>query len=162
MLWELYTGTPEIKEHLDTNIARFNGTPGNPESFSLLDRLLSQQHYRLSFWKVAAEELDYRRFFNINELISLRVEDEKVFRHSHALIFKLVREGKFSGLRVDHVDGLYDPLGYLARLRGEAGNLYLTVEKILGVDEELPADWPVEGTTGYDYLNVLNGIFLRR
>ena len=159
MLWELYTGTPEIKEHLDTNIARFNGTPGNPESFSLLDRLLSQQHYRLSFWKVAAEELDYRRFFNINELISLRVEDEKVFRHSHALIFKLVREGKFSGLRVDHVDGLYDPLGYLARLRGEAGNLYLTVEKILGVDEELPADWPVEGTTGYDYLNVLNGIF---
>ena len=159
MLWELYTGTPEIKEHLDTNIARFNGTPGNPESFSLLDRLLSQQHYRLSFWKVAAEELDYRRFFNINELISLRVEDEKVFRHSHALIFKLVREGKFSGLRVDHVDGLYDPLGYLARLREEAGNLYLTVEKILGVDEELPADWPVEGTTGYDYLNVLNGIF---
>ena len=120
---------------------------------------MSQQHYRLSFWKVAAEELDYRRFFNINELISLRVEDEKVFRHSHALIFKLVREGKFSGLRVDHVDGLYDPLGYLKRLRREAGDLYLTVEKILGVDEELPSAWPVEGTTGYDYLNILNGIF---
>jgi (1->4)-alpha-D-glucan 1-alpha-D-glucosylmutase len=159
MLWELYTGTREIKEHLDANIARFNGIPGNPESFSLLDRLLSQQHYRLSFWKVAAEELDYRRFFNINELISLRVEDEKVFRHSHTLIFKLVREGKLSGLRVDHVDGLYDPLGYLKRLRQEAGDLYLTVEKILGVDEELPSAWPVEGTTGYDYLNILNGIF---
>ncbi len=113
MLWELYTGTLEIKEHLDANIARFNGIPGNPESFNLLDRLLSQQHYRLSFWKVAAEELDYRRFFNINELISLRVEEEKVFRHSHTLIFKFVREGKFTGLRVDHVDGLYDPLGYL-------------------------------------------------
>ncbi len=159
MLWELYTGTLEIKEHLDANIARFNGIPGNPESFSLLDRLLSQQYYRLSFWKVAAEELDYRRFFNINELISLRVEDEKVFRHSHTLIFKLVREGKFTGLRVDHVDGLYDPLGYLKRLRREAGDLYLTVEKILGVDEELPSAWPVEGTTGYDYLNFLNGIF---
>jgi len=159
MLWELYTGTLEIKEHLDANIARFNGIPGNPESFSLLDRLLSQQYYRLSFWKVAAEELDYRRFFNINELISLRVEDEKVFRHSHTLIFKLVRDGKFTGLRVDHVDGLYDPLGYLKRLRREAGDLYLTVEKILGVDEELPSAWPVEGTTGYDYLNFLNGIF---
>ena len=162
MLWELYTGTPEIKEHVDANIANFNGTPGRPETFNRLDRLLSQQHYRLSFWKVAAEELDYRRFFNINELISLRVQDEKVFRHSHALIFKLVRQGKFSGLRVDHVDGLYDPLGYLTRLRRDTGDLYLTVEKILGVDEELPAQWPIQGTTGYDYLNAVNGIFCAR
>jgi len=159
MLWELYTGTPEIKEHIDAHVGKFNGRPGNPESFNLLDKLLSQQWYRLSFWKVAAEELDYRRFFNINELISLRVEDEKVFRHSHGFIFKLVRQGKFSGLRVDHVDGLYDPLGYLKKLRREAGDLYLTVEKILGVDEELPTAWPVEGTTGYDYLNFLNGLF---
>ena len=162
MLWELYTGTPEIKAHLDANIATFNGTAGHPESFNLLDRLLSQQHYRLSFWKVAAEELDYRRFFNINELISVRVEAENVFQHSHELIFKLLREGRFSGLRVDHVDGLYDPLGYLTRLRREADDVYLTVEKILGVDEELPEFWAVEGTTGYDYLNVANGIFCAR
>src|SRR5262249_53912642 len=90
MLWELYTGTPEIKEHLDANVESFNGVRGNPESFNSLDRLLAQQHYRLSFWKVAAEELDYRRFFNINELISLRIQEEKVFGHTHALILKLV------------------------------------------------------------------------
>ena len=159
ILWELYTGTGEVKEHLDANVASFNGVPGNPESFNRLDRLLAQQHYRLSFWKVAAEELDYRRFFNINELISLKVQHEQVFRHTHALILRLVREGKFSGLRVDHVDGLYDPFGYLTRLREDAGDIYLIVEKILGADEDLPASWPVEGTTGYDYLNALNGIF---
>jgi (1->4)-alpha-D-glucan 1-alpha-D-glucosylmutase len=162
MLWELYTGSSEIKNHLEANLAAFNGVPGNSESFNLLDHLLLQQHYRLSFWKVAAEELDYRRFFNINELISLKIQDEKVFYYTHRLILKLVREGKFSGLRVDHVDGLYDPLGYLARLRRETDDIYLTVEKILGAEEDLPQSWPVEGTTGYDYLNALNGIFCAR
>jgi len=162
MLWELYNGSPEIKKHLDVNLATFNGVPGNPESFNLLDRLLAQQHYRLAFWKVAAEELDYRRFFNINELISLKIQDERVFHHIHGLTLKLVREGKFSGLRVDHVDGLYDPLGYLTRLRRETDDSYLTVEKILGAHEDLPASWPVQGTTGYDYLNALNGIFCAR
>jgi (1->4)-alpha-D-glucan 1-alpha-D-glucosylmutase len=159
MLWDLYSANPEIKEYIDANIARFNGTPGKPESFSALDRLLSQQRYRLSFWKVAAEELDYRRFFNVNELISLRMEDEKVFAHTHALVIKLARHGKITGLRIDHVDGLYDPLGYLKRLRRETGDLYLTVEKILAFDEELPPAWPVEGTSGYDFLNYVNGIF---
>ena len=95
--------------------------------------------YRLSFWKVAAEEINYRRFFNINELISLRVEDEKVFRETHALVFKLISEGKINGLRIDHIDGLYDPTAYLNRLRQKAGDLYLSVEKILGLDERLPA-----------------------
>lgn len=162
MLWELYNSKGEIQEFIDTNINRFNGTPGVPESFNLLDRLLAQQWYRLAFWKVAAEELDYRRFFNINELISLRVEDEKVFRHTQALAIKLAREGKFTGLRIDHVDGLYDPLGYLQRLRREAGDVYLTVEKILGFDEELPARWPIEGTTGYEFLNFVSGLFCAR
>ena len=78
ILWELYNSDSEVKQHLDANLARYNGTQGQPESFNPLDRLLSQQWFRLSFWKVAAEELDYRRFFNINELISLRMEDEKV------------------------------------------------------------------------------------
>src|SRR5688500_4084427 len=162
ILWELYTSNDEMKPHLDATLARINGTTGQPESFNLLDRLLSQQWYRLSFWKVAAEELDYRRFFNINELISLRMEDEKVYRHTHALVDRLVREGKFTGLRVDHIDGLYDPLSYLTWLRRDSGAVYLTVEKILAYEEDLPALWPVQGTTGYDFLNYLNGIFCRR
>jgi len=162
ILWELYTSNDDMKRHLDATLARFNGTKGQPESFNLLDRLLSQQWYRLSFWKVAAEELDYRRFFNINELISLRMEDEKVYRHTHALVNRLVREGKFTGLRVDHIDGLYDPLSYLTWLRRDSGAVYLTVEKILGYEEELPALWPVQGTTGYDFLSYVNGIFCDR
>jgi (1->4)-alpha-D-glucan 1-alpha-D-glucosylmutase len=162
MLWELYTGSPEIKEFIDANVARYNGTKGDPASFDLLDHLLSEQLYRLSFWKVAAEELDYRRFFNINELISLRMEDEKVFRHTHALVFKFVREERFTGLRIDHIDGLYDPLKYLQRLRQEVGDVYLIVEKILDLDETLPTAWPVQGTTGYDFLNFVNGTFCER
>jgi (1->4)-alpha-D-glucan 1-alpha-D-glucosylmutase len=159
LLWDLYSSNNGIKRHLDKNLAKYNGTKGRPETFNQLDRLLAQQWYRLSFWKVAAEELDYRRFFNINELISLRMEDEKVYRHTHALTLDLVRAGKLTGLRVDHIDGLYDPLSYLSRLRHDAGVVYLTVEKILNVDEELPPEWPVEGTTGYEFLNYLNGIF---
>lgn len=162
MLWDLYSANQEIQEFVDTNVNRFNGTRGKPESFNLLDRLLAQQWYRLSFWKVAAEEVDYRRFFNINELISLRVEEEKVFRHTHALAVKLAREGKFTGLRIDHVDGLYDPLSYLQRLRRDAGDVYLVVEKILAFEEELPGQWPIEGTTGYDFLNFVSGIFCAR
>ncbi len=162
MLWELYGATPAVRDHLDASIARFNGVKGNPESFNLLDRLLAQQWYRLAFWKVAAEEIDYRRFFNINELISVRIQDEKVFRAAHELIFKLAAAGKITGLRVDHVDGLYDPLAYLQRLRRQAGDVYLIVEKILGSDEELPADWPVQGATGYEFLHYLNGIFCAR
>ena len=162
ILWELYNANEEIKRHLDANLAKYNGTRGRPETFNSLDRLLAQQWYRLSFWKVAAEELDYRRFFNINELISLRTEDEKVYRHTHALILKLAREGKFTGLRVDHVDGLYDPLSYLRWLRRDAPRTYLTVEKILGFKEDLPAPWPVQGTTGYEFLNYLNGVFCAR
>ena len=162
MLWELYSGNGEIREFIDSNVNRFNGIPGKPETFNLLDCLLAQQWYRLSFWKVAAEELDYRRFFNINELISLRVEEEKVFRYTHALAVKLAREGRFTGLRVDHVDGLYDPLGYLQRLRREAGEVYLVVEKILSFDEELPGQWPIAGTTGYEFLNFVSGMFCAR
>ena len=121
ILWELYSSSEDIKRHVDATLAKFNGAKGQPETFNALDRLLGQQWYRLSFWKVAAEELDYRRFFNINELISLRVEDEKVYRHTHALLGRLAREGKFTGLRVDHIDGLYDPLSYLSWLRRDHG-----------------------------------------
>jgi len=159
MLWELYTANGDVKEFVDANVARLNGEKGDAESFNGLDQLLSEQLFRLSFWKVATEEINYRRFFNVNELISVRQEDEKVFRETHALILRLVREGKFTGLRVDHIDGLYDPAHYLRRLSGAAGAAALYVEKILALDEPLPESWPIQGTTGYNFLNYLNGLF---
>jgi (1->4)-alpha-D-glucan 1-alpha-D-glucosylmutase len=159
MLWELYMSNNEIRGFIDENIKIFNGEKGKPESFNLLDSLLSEQNFRLSFWKVAAEEINYRRFFSINELISLRIEDEAVFNHTHSLIFKLIKEGKFTGLRIDHIDGLYDPTNYLKRLWEKLGEVYIVVEKILDLEEELPHFWPVQGTTGYEFMNYLNGIF---
>jgi len=161
MLWELYTKNREIKRYIDGNIRAFCGEKGNPESFNLLDNLLSAQFFRLSFWKVATEEINYRRFFNINELISLRIEDGTVFNHTHCLIFKLIAEGKVTGLRIDHIDGLYDPTAYLEKVREKAGQLYIVVEKILHLKEELPSFWPVQGTTGYDFLDYANGVFCK-
>ncbi|HUR70487.1 MAG TPA: malto-oligosyltrehalose synthase, partial [Candidatus Limnocylindrales bacterium] len=160
-LWELYCSSAAIKEFIDSEVAGFNGTPHEPASFDALDRLLSEQPYRLSFWKVAAEELNYRRFFNINELISVRAEDASVMMQTHGLIFSMARQRRFTGLRVDHIDGLYDPAVYLARLRQEVPGAFIVVEKILALDEDLP-DWPVAGTTGYEFLNYAAGIFCAR
>ena len=159
MLWELYNSNNDIKEFIDGNIAIFNGTKESSEGLSLLDNLLSEQLFRLSFWKVATEELNYRRFFNINGLISLRVEDERVFNLTHSFINSLVKNKVFTGLRIDHIDGLYDPTDYLKRLRRKNGDIYIVVEKILEFDEKLPSLWAVQGTTGYDFLNYVNGIF---
>ena len=159
MLWELYNRNEEIKSFIDENIKIFNGEAGNPESFNLFHTLLSEQNFRLCFWKVATEEINYRRFFNINRLISLRIEDMGVFNQTHSLIFRMAKEGKFNGVRIDHIDGLYDPTGYLQRLKENIGDVYTVVEKILHPEEELPEFWPVEGTTGYDFLNYVNGIF---
>ena len=169
-LWLLYQVNPLIKKFLDENITLFNGRAGDPESFNLLDRLLSLQPYRLAYWRVSLDMINYRRFFSVNDLIGLRVEDPRVFEASHTLLFNLIREGKVSGVRVDHVDGLYDPLGYLQRLQSRLApgdkvpadreNLYVVVEKILAADEPLPPEWPVAGTTGYDFLNTLNGLFI--
>ncbi len=158
MLRELYARNASIRKHVDESVALFNGVPGDPESFNLLDRLLSEQVYKLSFWKVAAEEINYRRFFNINELVTLRAEDEHVFAKTHSLVFNLIGDG-ITGLRIDHIDGLLDPLEYLMRLRERTGGIYTVAEKILGVDEELPMGWPLEGTTGYDFLATVNGLF---
>lgn len=166
----LLAGRPEIRAHLDETLRIYAGVRGEPGSFDLLDRLLSAQHYWLSYWRLANEEINYRRFFAISDLVSLRVEDPGVFDASHDLVLRLVREGKVTGLRIDHVDGLYDPTGYLARLRealareGPAGGAspapFLVVEKVLAEGEPLPAEWPVCGTTGYDFLNALNGVFV--
>jgi (1->4)-alpha-D-glucan 1-alpha-D-glucosylmutase len=158
-LRELYTNNPHVQRFIDENVRTFNGVNGRPETFTLLDNLLSEQLFRLSFWKVATEEINYRRFFNINQLLSLRIENEAVFRRTHPRIFALIDEGHITGLRIDHIDGLYDPKQYLARLRRRYPELYVVVEKILELEEELPLAWPVQGTTGYDFLNYVNGLF---
>ena len=124
--------------------------------------MLADQAYRLSFWGVAAEEINYRRFFDINDLAAIRVEEPSVRELIHAKAFELLRAGKVTGLRIDHVDGLLDPAGYLTELRrtNDLPPFYLVVEKILIGDEELPADWPVQGTTGYEFLNQLNTLYV--
>lgn len=166
----LYDGRPEVRAHLDDTLRIYGGERGAPGSFDLVDRLLAGQHYWLSYWRLANEEINYRRFFAISDLVSLRVEDPGVFDASHQLVLRLVREGKATGLRIDHVDGLYDPTGYLLRLRDACSRggpadtplpaPYLVVEKILAEGEPLPVEWPVGGTTGYDFLNAMNGVFV--
>ncbi|MEA5113640.1 MAG: malto-oligosyltrehalose synthase [Geobacteraceae bacterium] len=158
-LWELYDSNAVIKSFIDETLRTFNGEKEKTGSFNFLDDLLSQQLFRLSFWKVAAEEINYRRFFCVNGLISLRVEDEHVLNYTHGLIFDLVERGIVTGLRIDHVDGLYDPTSYLQKVRGRAPTSYIVVEKILYPDEDLPPFWPVQGTTGYDFTNYVNELF---
>ncbi len=159
MLWELWSRSPVIKEFITNNLKVFNGDVNYPESFQLLDSLLTDQFFRLSFWKVGNEEINYRRFFTVNDLICVCVERKEVFEHNHRLIIDLIREGIFTGLRIDHIDGLYDPKKYLERLRGFLGDIYIVVEKILDFEETLPINWPTQGTTGYDFLAYLNNLF---
>ena len=164
--------SPEVLAHVDRAVTEFNGIAGNPRTFDQLDRLLSAQAYRLAYWRVAAEEINYRRFFDINELAAIRMEDPAVFDRAHAVAFDLLAAGCIDGFRIDHVDGLYDPGDYLERLQARARevrpdvythdrSLYVVVEKILGADETLP-EWPVEGTSGYDFLGMLNGLFVEQ
>jgi (1->4)-alpha-D-glucan 1-alpha-D-glucosylmutase len=147
-------------------LTRFGGVAGNPRSFDALDTLLNQQSYRLAHWRVASEEINYRRFFDVNELAALRMEDPEVFEEVHRFAFELMTRGVATGLRVDHVDGLFSPGDYLRRLEARAADadrpMYLVVEKILGPDEQLPPDWPVHGTTGYEFASVVNGLFVDR
>jgi (1->4)-alpha-D-glucan 1-alpha-D-glucosylmutase len=164
-LASLVGDSPAIAGFLDENIRLFNGTKGDPRSFDLLDALLNDQVYRLAYWRVAAEEVNYRRFFDINELAAIRMEDEEVLRESHALVLRLVKEGRVNGVRIDHVDGLSDPGRYLRQWQTWAQRelsrpLFLVVEKILSKDEPLPDTWPVSGTTGYDFLSLVNGLFV--
>lgn len=125
-----------------------------------MQQLLKLQHYKLVYWKESEKKINFRRFFTINDLICLRMEDEKVFEDYHAFIFKLCEEGLFSGLRIDHIDGLFDPVGYLEKLRKKVGEeMYLIIEKILEWDERLPQDWPMHGTSGYEFLAAVNNLF---
>jgi len=162
--------SPEIRTALLQNIALFNGKKGEPRSFELMHNLLEQQVFQLAYWKTAYEHLNYRRFFDISDLVGVRVEESQVFEVTHSLIFNLVREGKVSGLRIDHIDGLNDPLQYLLRLQqhivteteGESmfPRFYVVAEKILTSDEALPPEWLVFGTTGYDFAKMVNTLFV--
>ncbi len=162
MLHELKKGSKAISSYIDANLKYINGETGQdgPERFDRLDALLAKQFFRLSFWKVAGEEINYRRFFSINELISLRVEYDDVFQHTHKFILSEIHAGRFSGLRIDHIDGLYDPTSYLKKLREEAPDAYIVVEKVLAEHEPLPGFWPIQGTTGYDFLNKSQNLFV--
>jgi (1->4)-alpha-D-glucan 1-alpha-D-glucosylmutase len=165
----LTASSDEVRALIDECVARFNGVAGRPRSFDQLDRLLNEQSYRLAHWRVASEEINYRRFFDVNQLAALRMEDPAVFDDVHRFAFELVRRGGPTGLRIDHVDGLYAPADYLRRLQANLENpdtdaepFYIVVEKILSRGEQLPSDWPVAGTTGYEFAAVVNNLFVDR
>jgi (1->4)-alpha-D-glucan 1-alpha-D-glucosylmutase len=163
----------EFRHALQAALEQINGQPGTPDSFDRLHAIIREQHYRLAYWRVGSEEINYRRFFDVTDLVSLRMELPEVFEATHRLIFQRVREGRVTGLRIDHPDGLWDPQQYLVRLQQHGAKelaavnpsapqeaLYIVAEKILSGPEPLPADWPVHGTTGYDFLNQVNGLFV--
>ncbi|WP_412759740.1 malto-oligosyltrehalose synthase [Methylorubrum subtropicum] len=152
--------SPQIAAAIDRALHLLNGNRDYPDSFGPLHRLLEQQSYRLAHWRIASSDINYRRFFDVNSLAGLRVELSDVFAKSHDLLFRLIREGRIDGLRIDHIDGLADPLGYARALQAAVGpGFYIVVEKILEPGEKL-RDWPVAGTTGYDVLNQLDGILV--
>jgi (1->4)-alpha-D-glucan 1-alpha-D-glucosylmutase len=197
----LCDASPRVRDFVDENVRIFNGVPGDPRSFDLLEALLGGQAYRLAFWRVAGEEINYRRFFDVNGLAAIRMEEPAVFAAAHRLVLRLLCEGKLTGLRIDHPDGLYAPAAYLRRLqacylaarararaagggascdaaaadallphifeafdRGELHTtpLYVVVEKILVAPERMPNGWAVDGTTGYEFLAAVNGLFVDR
>jgi (1->4)-alpha-D-glucan 1-alpha-D-glucosylmutase len=203
-LSELASHSGAVREFVESRVRIFNGVKGESQSMDSLDRFLDLQVYRMAFWRTASEEINYRRFFDINELAAIRIEDERVFEYYHRLTFDWLAEGKIHGLRIDHPDGLYDPPVYFRRLQkkylkqlaetewqktapaspsqtdremtqaasrkideiledeafASAKPLYVVAEKILDRKEDLPDNWCIHGTVGYDFLNVLNGIFI--
>lgn len=144
---------PAIAAAIDRHLERTNASP------DVLHEILERQNYRLAYWRVGNHELDYRRFFDIDSLVGLRIEDEEVLESTHALVLQWIEDGSVDGLRIDHIDGLYDPKQYLERLRQRAPEAWLLVEKILEEGEHLPP-WPVEGTTGYDFLNQVQRVLV--
>ncbi|HSD53602.1 MAG TPA: malto-oligosyltrehalose synthase [Burkholderiales bacterium] len=164
-----------LADAIERAVRGTTGTAGERASFAALDELLEAQAYRLASWRVAADEINYRRFFDINELAALRTENEAVFEATHGFVLELAAAGKIDGLRIDHPDGLYDPAEYFRRVQAryaqlargapapaEAGArpLYVVAEKIVAHHEQLPDSWPVYGTTGYRFANVVNGLFV--
>ncbi|MGI8926805.1 MAG: malto-oligosyltrehalose synthase [Tepidiformaceae bacterium] len=167
----LVNGDPAIRQYVEHALDEYTGSPGQPSSFDRLERVILDQHYRPADWRVAGEEINYRRFFDINDLAAIRVEREDVFEATHQLLFDLVARGIATAVRVDHIDGLYDPLAYLRRLRQRldrcltslpAGSVPIYVEKILAGAEQLPASWPVAGATGYEFMARADGLLIDR
>jgi (1->4)-alpha-D-glucan 1-alpha-D-glucosylmutase len=163
---------PQVQRAIEKALALINGRPGDPRSFDKLDELLNAQSYRLAFWRVAAEEINYRRFFDVNDLAAIRMELPEVFEAAHQLVVDLVRTGAVTGLRIDHPDGLYLPKEYLETLQLRCARalglqlpkdgraVFMVVEKILTGAEKLRQDWPVHGTTGYDFANQVAGVLV--
>jgi (1->4)-alpha-D-glucan 1-alpha-D-glucosylmutase len=197
--WQsLLQNSPAVRRLLDRALEHVNGKAGDPRSFDLLHLLLELQVYRLAHWRVSGEEINYRRFFDVNDLVGLRMEDPHVFAATHRMLRRLIAEKMIAGVRIDHCDGMLNPRQYLIRLqllcadarlhgpdpvaplaengislevqqalsqhdwRGKNHPLYSVVEKILEPGEELPDEWPVDGTSGYDFTNLVNGIFIDR
>jgi (1->4)-alpha-D-glucan 1-alpha-D-glucosylmutase len=168
-LCQLHQTNRDVRRFVRENLRIFNGRRNQPSSFRSLDRLLSEQAYVLAYWQNVNEGINYRRFFTITDLVGMRVEDPVVFEATHHMILRLIERRVVTGLRIDHIDGLRDPLGYLRRLQERAGgsqkkansnSFYVIVEKILSGAEKLPREWPVQGTTGYEYLNAVNRLFV--
>ncbi len=193
---ELLRDSPAVKGLLDRALRQINGRPGESGSFDLLHLLLELQVYRLAHWRVSGEEINYRRFFDVNDLVGLRMESPRVFAATHRMLRRMLAERLISGVRIDHCDGMLNPRQYLVRLQmlyasaringpepveplAENGisldiqnafsqndwmygrhPFYAVVEKILEPGEELPEEWPVDGTSGYDFTNLVNGIFI--
>ncbi|HEY6515307.1 MAG TPA: malto-oligosyltrehalose synthase [Steroidobacteraceae bacterium] len=159
-----------VSAALERALANLAGDPGAPASFDPLHELLEAQAFRLAYWRVASDDINYRRFFDVNDLAALRVENEAVFEATHRLVLELIGSGALDGLRIDHADGLYDPLGYFRRLTGRIAQataatgasrrVYLVAEKITASFERLPADWPLHGETGYHFANVVNRLLV--
>ncbi len=165
-IWRLYEQHEDFRRALVDTIDRING--GGAESVNALDALLDGQWYRLAYWRIASEMINYRRFFDVTDLVGVRIENPEVFEARNRRTLDLIAEGKVTGLRIDHIDGLHDPLGHMRKLQlrlanGAAGQgdqaFYLIVEKILAHDERLPRELPVAGTTGYDFCDSLNALF---
>jgi (1->4)-alpha-D-glucan 1-alpha-D-glucosylmutase len=165
----LAAGNAAVAAALQAAVRSFTGTAGEPASFDALHELLELQAYHLAYWRVAADDINYRRFFDVNDLAALRVDNEAVFEVTHRLVLQLIGAGRIDGLRVDHADGLYDPAGYVRRLQQAIGQvtghaatraLYLVVEKITAAFEHLPSQWPVHGETGYHFANVVNRMLI--
>jgi (1->4)-alpha-D-glucan 1-alpha-D-glucosylmutase len=154
LLAQLLAEQPAVVAALEAVVVELNTGP------DALDTLLERQNYRLAFWRAAARDLGYRRFFDINTLVALRMQDERVFADTHALVLRWLADGVLDGLRIDHPDGLHDPEAYFRRLRQVSPNAWVVVEKILEPGECLPESWPVAGTTGYDFLNRVGGLFV--
>ena len=160
-LARLARSSPQVLRAIERAVAAFNGHPGEPATFDALHQLLEAQAFRVAHWRVAQDEINYRRFFDINDLAALRQENEACFDATHRLVAALVQSGSVEALRIDHPDGLYDPKAYFRRLLHACGKpVYVAIEKIVAPFESVPEDWAVHGTTGYRFANVVNGLFV--